>query len=32
MSDVSANDVFRDHELLVEPYAYLDAVRGRCPV
>jgi cytochrome P450 family 150 subfamily A5 len=32
MSDVSANDFFRDHALLVEPYAYFDAVRGRCPV
>jgi cytochrome P450 family 150 subfamily A5 len=32
MTDLSAKDFFRDPALLVEPYAYFDAVRARCPV
>jgi cytochrome P450 family 150 subfamily A5 len=32
MTDFDASDFFRDPELLVEPYAYFDAARERCPV
>ncbi|MEX5707869.1 cytochrome P450 [Parafrankia sp. FMc6] len=32
MSDLEAKDFFRDDELVADPYPYLDALRGKCPV
>ncbi|MET0901960.1 MAG: cytochrome P450 [Acidimicrobiales bacterium] len=32
MTDPTANDFFRDADLLVDPYAYFEAVRDKCPV
>jgi cytochrome P450 len=32
MGDLTASDFFRDPDLLVEPFAYFEAVREQCPV
>jgi cytochrome P450 len=32
MQDISSSDFFQDPDLLVEPHAFYDAVRAKCPV
>src|SRR5579862_3452819 len=32
MTDLDSSNFFRDPELLLEPFAYFDAARERCPV
>jgi cytochrome P450 len=32
LSDIESKDFFRDDELVNDPYAYLAAMRNKCPV
>jgi hypothetical protein len=32
MSDIESKDFFRDDDLVNDPYPYLAALRGKCPV
>jgi hypothetical protein len=32
MSDIESKDFFRDDDLVNGPYAYLAAMRGKCPL